>query len=77
MSKNIHVTHRINGDWAVIGEGDKKASSLHSTQKDALSIARELAQNNKSELVIHGKDNKIIDKDSYGNDPCPPKDRKK
>jgi hypothetical protein len=27
-------------------------------------------------LVIHGKDGKIQDKDSFGNDPNPPKDTK-
>ena len=29
--KNIHVTHRKDGAWAVKGEGDKRASSLHKT----------------------------------------------
>jgi hypothetical protein len=27
-------------------------------------------------VVIHGRDGKIRDKDSYGHDPCPPKDKK-
>ncbi len=74
--KNIHVTHRSNGAWAVKGEGDKRASSLHPTQGAALTLARPLAQKNASELVIHGRDNLIRDKDSFGNDPNPPKDRK-
>ena len=30
----------------------------------------------KSEVVIHGTDGRIRDKDSYGNDPMPPKDTK-
>jgi hypothetical protein len=76
MGKNIHVTHRENGKWAVIGEGDSRASSLHDTQAAALSAARPLAKANHSELVTHGRDNRIVDKDSYGNDPNPPKDRK-
>jgi len=29
-----------------------------------------------AELVIHNKGGKISEKDSYGNDPCPPKDKK-
>ncbi len=29
-----------------------------------------------SEVVIHNRKGQIIDKDSYGNDPCPPKDKK-
>lgn len=73
MGKNIHVTHRKTGDWAVIGEGDQRASSLSNTQKEAIENARQLAINNKSELVIHGMDNKIRGKDSFGNDSFPPK----
>lgn len=36
-------------------------------------IAREIAINNRSELVVHGTDGRIREKNSYGNDPCPPK----
>lgn len=76
MGKNIHVTHRNDGNWAVIGEGDKRASSLHDTQSEAIEAGRPLAQGNRAELVIHDRDNRIRDKDSYGNDPCPPKDKR-
>lgn len=74
MSKNIHVTHRADGSWAVIGEGDSRASSLHNTQGGAIEAGREIAINNRSELVIHDRHNIIRDKDSYGNDPNPPRD---
>lgn len=74
--KNIHVTHRASGDWAVIGEGDSKASSLHKTQSDAIEAGRDIAINNRSELVIHDRHNVIRDKDSYGNDSFPPRDTK-
>lgn len=73
--KNIHVTHRKDGSWAVIGEGDSRASSLHTTQAAAKEVARQLAIKNQSELVIHGRDNHIINKNSFGNDPNPPKDK--
>lgn len=76
MAKNIHVTHRKDRSWAVIGEGDKRASSLHKSQRDAINAGRNIALNNKSELVIHDRGNLIRDKDSYGNDPNPPKDKK-
>lgn len=72
---NYHVVPR--GDkWAVIGENKKKADSLHDTQKEAIRRGKELAQREGSELIIHGKDGKIRDKDSYGNDPFPPRDKK-
>lgn len=51
--------------------GDKKEG-----QKDAISYARYIAINQQSEVVIHGRDGKIRDKDSYGNDSCPTKDTK-
>lgn len=38
--------------------------------------AREIAINERSEVVIHRPDGRIRDKDSYGNDPNPPRDRK-
>ena len=76
MGKNIHVTRRNDGSWAVKGEGDKRASTLHDTQRDAVEVGRKIARNTRSELFIHDRENKIRDRDSYGNDPFPPRDRK-
>ncbi|AUZ31604.1 MULTISPECIES: DUF2188 domain-containing protein [Bacillus] len=69
---NQHITKHPNG-WQVKGEGNKKASSVHKTQKDAIAAGREVARNQGSELIIHGEDGKIRARDSYGNDPFPPK----
>lgn len=74
-NKNQHVVPH-NGSWAVKGEGNSKATSIRPTQQEAINDAVQIAKNQKSEVVIHGRDGKIRDKDSYGNDPCPPKDRK-
>ena len=74
--KNVHVTHRRDKTWAVISEGAKRASSLHDTQGGAIKAATPIAQARKSEVVIHNRENKISDKDSYGNDPHPPFDQK-
>jgi len=73
--KNVHVTHRDEG-WAVKSENTKRAEGIYNTQAKAIKRGREIAINNKSELVIHDRNNLIRDKDSYGNDPNPPKDRK-
>jgi uncharacterized protein YdaT len=73
--KNQHVVKTDNG-WSVKGAGNSRATSTHKTQKEAIDKARDIAIKQKSEVVIHGKDGKIRDKDSYGNDPCPPKDKK-
>jgi hypothetical protein len=72
MGKNQHVVKRDEG-WAVKGEGNSKDTSHHSTQEAARKAAVDIAKNQKSEVVIHRKDGKIRDKDSYGNDPHPPK----
>lgn len=75
MGKNQHVTKHPDG-WQVKGAGNEKATTVTKTQKEAIQKAVSIAKNQKSEVVIHGVDGKIRDKDSYGNDPCPPKDTK-
>ncbi|MGE0095131.1 MAG: DUF2188 domain-containing protein [Alphaproteobacteria bacterium] len=70
--KNQHVVPHVEG-WAVKSEGSQRASSLHRTQQQAIEQAREVAQNQKSELFVHGKDGRIRERDSFGNDPFPPK----
>ncbi len=73
MSKkrNYHVVPR--GDrWAVLGEGNERASSLHNTQQEAIEAGRPLAQQEQSELRIHGQNGRIREGWSYGNDPYPP-----
>lgn len=70
--KNQHVVPHQDG-WAVKGEGSQRATSVHVTQQDAINAGREIAQNQRAELVIHRPDGRIRDKDSYGHDPFPPK----
>ena len=73
MGKNQHVTPYKDGGWQVVGEGNLKATLKTDTQAEAIASAREIARNQKSELVIHRKDGKSREKDSYGNDPFPPR----
>jgi uncharacterized protein YdaT len=73
--KNQHVTKHPEG-WQVKGERNEKATAVVQTQKEAIERAREIAIRQQSEVVIHGRDGKIRDKDSYGNDPNPPVDKK-
>ena len=72
MGKNQHVVKREDG-WAVRGAGNSRDTSHHRTQEDARQAAADIARNQRSEVLIHGKDNKIRARDSYGNDPYPPK----
>jgi uncharacterized protein YdaT len=73
--KNQHVVPLPNGDWGVRGEGNSKITKITQTQAEAIEKAREIAKNQGSELVIHSKDGRIRDKDSFGNDDCPPRDK--
>lgn len=76
MGKNQHVVPNPNGGWDVKGEGNSKVTKHTNTKAEAEAIAKEIAKNQKSELIIHNKNGQISDKDSFGNDPCPPKDKK-
>ena len=73
--KNQHVVPKGN-QWAVTGAGNQKATKVTGTQKEAIEAAKTIAKNQGSDVVIHGQDGKIRDRDSYGNDPNPPKDSK-
>lgn len=70
---NQHVTPHPDGGWQVKGEGNSKATVVTDTKQEAIDIARGIAKNQGTELVIHGKDGKIQSKDSHGNDPFPPR----
>lgn len=72
MGKNQHVVHREKG-WAVRGEHNERDTSHHPTQAEAEKAAREIAINQKSEVLIHGENGRIRERNSYGDDPHPPK----
>lgn len=71
--KNQHVVPHQGGGWAVKGAGNSKATIVTETKKEAQAAGKSIAQNQGSELVVHGKDGKIQGSNSYGNDPHPPK----
>ena len=73
MGKNQYVSSRPDGTWQVKGEGNRKATAVTRTQYEATQIARGIALNQRSELTIKGKDGCFREKNSYGNDPYPPK----
>ena len=73
--KDIHVV-RHNDGWATRKEGASRVGHTTDTQREAIDLAREQAKRERVEVVIHRRDNKIRDSDSYGNDPNPPKDKK-
>jgi len=68
----IHVIPH-NDRWVVRGESYKKVTSVHDTQRTAIDVARKIAQSVNGELVIHARDGRIRERDSYSHDPQPPK----
>lgn len=73
--KNYSVGPHDDG-WSVKRDGTSRASGVFDTKAEAVERGRELARESQGELRIKGKDGRIQDSDSYGNDPNPPKDQK-
>ncbi len=69
--RNLHVVPHPDG-WAVKLAGGQRSSSLHDTQKEAIDHGRAIARKQGVELLIHGRDGRIRERDSHGNDPFPP-----
>lgn len=70
--KNVH-TVRHEGGWANRRDGNDRVSSTHKTQQAAIDQGRKVAQHDGVEHLIHGRNGKIRERNSYGNDPHPPK----
>lgn len=73
MGKNQHATPHPQGGWQVKGAGNQRATVRTDTQAQAKAIARNIARNNRAELIVHGTNGRIREKSSYGNDPYSPK----
>jgi hypothetical protein len=71
---NQHVVPHTGG-WAVRSAGADRVRKTFGTKQEATDYGRQVARKEKVELVIHGKDGRIQDSDSSGNDPSPPHDR--
>lgn len=66
--KNVHVVP-YNGRWATRTEGNSHISKTFDKQSNAIGTGRDQATKNNSELLIHGRNGQIREKNSYGNDP--------
>ena len=70
IGKNQHVTPK--GDkWQLATPKQQNYLTSKLKQKSSVKTKQE---KNHSELLVHGKDGRIRSKDSFGNDPYPPKD---
>lgn len=73
MGKNQFVGPHPGGGWQVKGVGNQRATVVTQTQKQAIASGKQIAVNQHSELIIQGTNGQIRARNSYGNDPCPPK----
>jgi hypothetical protein len=69
--KGQHVVPAPDG-WSVRKAGSSRATRTYSTQQDAISAATQIARNQRTEVYVHGRDGRIRERNSYGNDPHPP-----
>lgn len=68
MTNQIFVSP--NGeDWRVKVVGNQKASAICDTKAEAVERAKEIAQNQRLELLVQNLDGTIGWRNSYGNDP--------
>ena len=71
------ISRRPEGTWENKRQDASKASSLHTTQADAIKAGNEMLGNQGGgELIVKGRDGRIRSKDTIppGNDPLPPRD---
>lgn len=75
--KEVHVVpNSERGGWDSKRENAERASKHFETKSEAVDYAKNQAKNIGAELIPHKKDGTIQNPNSYGGDPCPPKDEK-
>lgn len=70
--RDVHVVPNHNNgplNWSVKREGAKQASGNHQNKVDAIAQAKQIAINQRLEVIVHRKDGVITGSNSYGNDP--------
>jgi len=71
-SQPVHTVPHNDG-WANRREGADRVAKMFPTKAEAQQAGRETAKRDGVEHVIHNKDGQIGERNSYGNDPYPPK----
>jgi hypothetical protein len=67
----VHTVYK-GGNWVNEVEGEGQLSS-HATKDEAVAAGRREAISRRTEHVIHHIDGTIAERNSYGNDPYPPR----
>lgn len=65
VDSSLHVvTHEEEG-WAIKREGTSSPISTHTTQKDAISAALDVAQDEEANVIVHRRDGRIREVKTY------------
>lgn len=70
--KSIETYHE-DGVWKNRAQGNERASNTHATKAEAQAAGRDMAKDRHVEHIIKKMDGTIGARNSYGNDPHPPK----
>ncbi|MDM4138782.1 MULTISPECIES: DUF2188 domain-containing protein [Mycobacterium] len=73
MAKGDISTYYEDGTWKSKVEGSSRAAHTGGTKAEQQAVGRQMARDRGVEHTIHNKDGQIAEKNSYGNDPYPPK----
>lgn len=73
MAKGDINTYNEGGTWKSKVEGSSRAAHTGGTKAEQQAVGRDMARDRKVEHTIRNLDGKIGGKNSYGNDPNPPK----
>ena len=60
----VHIEFRGEG-WAVMREGNKRATSTHATQSEAAESGKDLARRDRTEFFLHAQDGQIREHRDY------------
>ncbi len=75
--KERHVVPNPEGGWDSKKNNAQRASKHFETKQEAMVWSKAKAKEEGSELIPHKKDGTIQNPNSYGNDPFPPRDKKR
>jgi hypothetical protein len=77
VSKNSqHVVPSSKGGWRVVRSGAARAARVFDSKEEALGFARTQAKKAHADVYVHRRDGTVQERDSYGQDPLPPRDHR-
>ncbi|MCS6626774.1 DUF2188 domain-containing protein [Roseibacterium beibuensis] len=74
MAKNPNhwTSPRPDGRWESQREGSQRPSRVFDTQREAWEHTREAARQDGGEAFLQGRNGRIRERNTYGDDPYPP-----